>query len=103
MGYMLHGLGTSYLMCGRNTDALEAGLRAVEEMPKHGPSHRVLIVALVRLGRMEEARAATARLLKIVPESRLANVKPPSRIPRGSPGLRSGSFRTCGSLGIPND
>ena len=81
MGYMLHGLGTSYLMCGRNTDALEAGLRAVEEMPKHGPSHRVLIVALVRLGRMEEARAATARLLKIVPESRLANVKPPSRIP----------------------
>ena len=81
MGYMLHGLGTTYLMCGRNVDALEAGLRAVEEMPKHGPSHRVVIVALVRLGRMEEARAATTRLLKIVPESHLATIKPPSRIP----------------------
>jgi adenylate cyclase len=81
MGYMLHGLGTTYLMCGRNVDALEAGLRAVEEMPKHGPSHRVLIVALVRLGRMEEARAATARLLRIVPDSRLAHIRPPSRIP----------------------
>jgi adenylate cyclase len=55
--------------------------RAVEEMPKHGPSHRVLIVALVRLGRLDEARAAAARLLKIVPDSHLANIKPPSRIP----------------------
>jgi len=81
MGYMFHGLGTTYLMCDRDVDALEAGLRAVEEMPKHGPSHRVLIVALVRLGRMEEAQAATARLLKIVPDSHLANIRPPSRIP----------------------
>jgi adenylate cyclase len=81
MGYMLHGLGTAYLMCGRDADALEAGRRAVEEMPKHGSSHRVLIVALVRLGRMEEARAATARLLTIVPDSHLANIRPPSRIP----------------------
>ena len=38
---------------------------AVEEMPKNGPSHRVVIVALVRLGRLEEAREATARLLEI--------------------------------------
>jgi adenylate cyclase len=68
-------------MCDRNVDALEAGLRAVEEMPKNGTGHRVMIVALVRLGRLEEARAATARLLKIVPESHLAKIKPASRIP----------------------
>jgi adenylate cyclase len=79
MGYMLHGLGTTYLMCNRNADALDAGLRAVEEMPKNGPSHRVVIVALVRLGRLEEARQATARLLKMAPESHLADIKPPSR------------------------
>ena len=78
---MLHGLGTTYLMCGRDAEALEAGLGAVEEMPKHGPSHRVLIVALVRLGRIEEAQAVTARLLKVVPDSHLADIKPPSRIP----------------------
>jgi len=81
MGYMLVGLGTTYLMCDRNVDALEAGLRAVEEMPKNGTGHRVMIVALVRLGRLEEARSATARLLKIVPESYLAKIKPASRIP----------------------
>ena len=79
MGYMLHGLGTSYLMCDRNADALDAGLRAIEEMPKNAPSHRIVIVALVRLGRLEEAREAVARLLKIVPESRLTDIKPPSR------------------------
>ncbi len=81
MGYILHGLGTAYLMCGRDVDALEAGLRAVEQMPKHGSSHRVLIVALARLGRIEEAQAATARLLKIVRDSHLSNIRPPSRIP----------------------
>lgn len=78
---MLHGLGTTYLMCGRDADALEVRLRATEEMPKHGPSHRVLIVALVRLDRIEEARAATARLLNIVPDSRIGAIRPPSRIP----------------------
>ncbi len=81
MGYMLHGLGTTYLMCDRKAEALEAGLRAVEEMPKNSSSHRVVIVALVRLGRLQEAREATARLLKIVPGSHLANIKPPSRTP----------------------
>jgi adenylate cyclase len=89
MGYMLHGLGTTYLMCDRNVDALDAGLSAIEEMPKNGSSHRVVIVALVRLGRLEEAREATARLLKIVPESHLANIKPPSRIPGFAEGFLS--------------
>lgn len=81
MGYMLHGLATTYLMCGRDAEAVEVALQAVEEMPKNGSSHRGLIVALVRLGRMQEARAATDRLLKIVPDSNLADIKPPSRIP----------------------
>jgi adenylate cyclase len=81
IGYMLHGLGTTYLMCDRNADALDAALRGVEEMPKNGPIHRVLIVALVRLGRLEEAREATARLLKYVPDCHLASIKPPSRTP----------------------
>src|SRR5207344_3237122 len=80
MAYMLHGLATSYLVCGRNVDALDAALRSVEEMPKNGPSHRLVIVSLVRLDRLEEAREATARLLKIVPETHLANITPPSRI-----------------------
>jgi len=89
MGYMLHGLGTTYLMCDRNADALDAALRAVEEMPKNGSSRRVVIVALVRLGRLEEAREATARLLEIVPESHLASIKPPSRTPGFAEGFLS--------------
>jgi adenylate cyclase len=89
MGYMLHGLGTTYLMCDRNADALDAGLRAVEEMPKNAPCHRVVIAALVRLGRLEEAREAVARLLRIIPESNLTDVKPPSRTSGFSEGFRS--------------
>jgi adenylate cyclase len=89
MGYMLHGLGTTYLICGRNADALDAALRAVEEMPKNAPSHRVVVVALVRLGRLEEAREATTRLLKIVPQSHLVNISPASRAPGFAEGFLS--------------
>jgi adenylate cyclase len=89
MGYMLHGLGTTYLICGRNADALDAALRAVEEMPKNARSHRVVVVALVRLGRLEQAREATTRLLKIVPESHLVNIRPASRAPGFAEGFPS--------------
>lgn len=89
MGYMLHGLGTTYLICGRDADALDAALRAVEEMPKNARSHRVVVVALVRLGRLEQAREATTRLLKIVPESHLVNIRPASRAPGFAEGFPS--------------
>lgn len=80
-GYMLHGLATAFVMLDRLEEALETAHEAIAEMPRNGSPHRVVIVALVRLGRMDEARAATDRLLKIVPDTTLASVSPPSRPP----------------------
>jgi adenylate cyclase len=72
MGAMLAGLGTAYLMMQRNAEALPLLQRAVQEAPKFTATHRPLIHALVRLGRLEEARAAAARLMEIRPDYRAA-------------------------------
>jgi pentatricopeptide repeat protein len=42
--------------------------------PKFVTTHRALIHALARLGRLEEARAAAARLLEIRPDYRCSPV-----------------------------
>jgi adenylate cyclase len=74
MGGLLAGLGTAHLMMHRNAEALPLLQRAVQEAPKFAGAHRPLIFALVRLGRLEEARAAAARLMEIRPDYRAAPV-----------------------------
>jgi adenylate cyclase len=74
MGAMLAGLGTAHLMMQRNAEALPLLQRAVQEAPKFVTTHRALIHALARLGRLEEARAAAARLLEIRPDYRCSPV-----------------------------
>ena len=66
-GIALSGIGMSYLMLGRFAEALAWGESALREMPNYGSSHRVLICALVGLGRIEEARAAADRLMTEFP------------------------------------
>jgi adenylate cyclase len=61
LSYFLSGLGYAYLMARRFDEALEAGLRAVAEMPDRGTGHRVVVAALHALGRTEEATAAAGR------------------------------------------
>ena len=56
----------------RNAEALPLLQRAVQEAPKFVATHRTLIHALTRLGQLEEARAAAARLLEIRPDYRVA-------------------------------
>jgi adenylate cyclase len=71
MGGMLAGLGTAHLLTQQNAEALPLLQRAVEESPNFLPAHRMLIHALTRLGRLDEARAAAARLLEIRPDYRV--------------------------------
>jgi adenylate cyclase len=66
-GIALSGIGMSYLMLERYEDALAWGEQALREMPGYGSSHRVVIMALVRLGRPDEARAAARRLMEAFP------------------------------------
>ncbi|TGV47405.1 tetratricopeptide repeat protein, partial [bacterium M00.F.Ca.ET.141.01.1.1] len=63
-GIALSGIGMSYLMLERYEEALAWGERALHEMSNYGPPHRVVIMALVKLDRLDEARTAAQRLLK---------------------------------------
>jgi len=66
-GIALSGIGMSYLMLERYDEALAWGERALYEMPNYGSSHRVVIMALVKLNRLVEAQAAARRLMEAFP------------------------------------
>ncbi|MER9404558.1 adenylate/guanylate cyclase domain-containing protein [Mesorhizobium caraganae] len=66
-GIALSGIGMSYLMLERYEEALAWGARALQEMPNYGTSHRVVIMALVKLNRLDEAQAAARRLMEAFP------------------------------------
>lgn len=66
-GIALSGIGMSYLMLERYEEALTWGERALREMPNYGSSHRVVIMALVKLNRPDEAQAAARRLMETFP------------------------------------
>ena len=66
-GIVMSGIGMSYLMLKRHNEALGWGEQALREMPGYGSSFRVVICALVGLGRMDEARAAARRLMETFP------------------------------------
>jgi adenylate cyclase len=66
-GIALSGIGMSYLMLERFDEALSWGQTALREMPNYGSSYRVVIGALVGLGRLDEARAAAGRLMEAFP------------------------------------
>jgi adenylate cyclase len=66
-GIALSGIGMSYLMLERHEEALAWGENALREMPNYGSSHRVVIGALVGLGRLDEARLAASRLMEAFP------------------------------------
>jgi adenylate cyclase len=66
-GIALSGIGMSYLMLERYEEALHWGEAALREMPNYGSSHRVVVMALVGLGRIAEARVAAANLMTVFP------------------------------------
>ena len=72
LGYMYSGLGLAYLIAGKYEDGLSMGLKSLQESPKWIPGYNVLIISLVQLGRVEDARAAAERMLKLAPNVTLA-------------------------------
>ena len=71
-GIALSGIGMSYLMLQRHEEALAAGEKALREMPNYGSSYRVVIGALVGLGRTDDARGAARRMMEAFPTYTLA-------------------------------
>ena len=82
LALMLSGIANANLIAGRDEAALSAAQRAVDENPRFAPALRIRIVALVHLGRLEEAKIATAEYLKLDPgfaiSTRVANYRDPT-------------------------
>jgi adenylate cyclase len=79
MGALLVGSGVAHVVAGRYEEALEMGRRTVQQSPNFASGHRLMLVALGNLGRMEEAKAAARRMLELAPEvtvSRYESVSP---------------------------
>jgi TolB-like protein len=61
---------TSHLLLGRHDEACRAAYRSVQANPAHSITYVKLAAALAKLGRLEEARAAAARVLELQPTFR---------------------------------
>ncbi|MGY5812101.1 winged helix-turn-helix domain-containing tetratricopeptide repeat protein [Rhizobium sp. LEGMi198b] len=57
----------SHLLLGRYDEACRAAYKSVQANPAHSITHVQLAAALAKLGRLEEARAAAARVLELHP------------------------------------
>jgi adenylate cyclase len=77
MGFILWGIGTSHLLAGRNEQGLAFLQASAREAPQWPPVHRTLILALVRLQRIEEARMAADRFLQLNPDYRVSQLSSP--------------------------
>ena len=58
-------------MLGEYEESVAVARRALQIYPTHTPSHLITIISLVRMGRLDEARAATSRLMEVSPGLRL--------------------------------
>jgi len=62
-----HGIALGNFLLGQNDKAVEAAQRAVQAKPEFSISHVLLAAALAQAGRLEEAKAAAARVLALQP------------------------------------
>ena len=63
----LHGIMLGHFLRGRYAEAENAGSRSVRSKPGFSVSHMLLAAALVKLGRIDEAKAAAERGLALQP------------------------------------
>jgi adenylate cyclase len=79
LGAFIVGTGLAHMVSGRYNEALAAAHRAVQENPNFASSHRLMLMALGHLGRIEEAKLAAQRMLELAPDftvSRYLSVSP---------------------------
>lgn len=62
-----HGIFLGHFLCGRYEEAVDSARKSIRCKPDFSISQMHLAASLVRLGRMDEAKAAAARLLELQP------------------------------------
>jgi adenylate cyclase len=65
-----HSLTLGHFHCGRYEEAANAAHKAVQSNPGHSISYMLLAAPLAKLGRLDEAKAAAARVLELQPAFR---------------------------------
>jgi adenylate cyclase len=65
--HVLHMSGLAHYMLGQYSDAESRERACVARSPKHRAAHAVLAATCARLGRLEEARATAAEVLRVEP------------------------------------
>jgi TolB-like protein len=68
-------LSWAHFMAGHYEEAVTLGRRAIRQQPNFQPGLRVFAVACVKAGKLEEGRAAIARMLELNPAFRVSNIK----------------------------
>ncbi|MBI3376249.1 MAG: adenylate cyclase [Betaproteobacteria bacterium] len=79
MSALVVGTGLAHVVSGRFEQGLAAAQRTVQESPNFASGHRLMVIALGYLGRVEEAKLAARRMLELAPEftvSRNQSVSP---------------------------
>jgi len=72
---MQAGIAMAHLLSGRYEEALSWAQKAVRAQPSHLTSIRLLAASSALAGRLDEARKAIERLLRIDPASRISTLK----------------------------
>jgi adenylate cyclase len=99
MGYFASGLSWALLVGNRPEEALPWAQKAVQDMPTWMGGLRPLIMALVELGRLEEARAVGQRLLALDPKQTVTVAARASA--QQDPQFRERFFAALRAAGIP--
>ena len=99
MSALIVGTGVAHAISGRYDEALAAAQRAILESPNFASGHRLMVIALGQLGRIEEAKLAARRMLELAPEftvSRYLSVSPMK-----DPELRKRGAEIMRAAGVP--
>ena len=70
---MLTGLAYLHLLAGRDAEGLRNAQQARQELPSYPSAQRAQAIALVRLGRIEEARDSAQDVLTLEPSFTVAS------------------------------
>jgi tetratricopeptide (TPR) repeat protein len=73
--WYLHGLGLAYRTAGKYEEAIKWYKKALHRNPDHFPAHVHLAATYAMMGRMKEAHAATAEVLRLNPNFSMKHVQ----------------------------
>jgi len=94
------GAAVAHLISDRFDKALVAARSAIQESPNYAVAHRLVVLALGHLGRLDEARLAARRLLELTPEFTVSRYNSISAFKDA--GIRRRSAEIYRASGVPN-